>query len=204
MPQLQHEFCTVPNCGRPHKARGYCQAHYQHFKRGVPIKEAIRPRDQQRHDHCTAEACKREVKAHGLCHMHYARFLRHGSTDYRERQKSEKPCAHPGCTSFLYAKGLCQKHYVRNRDAKKKYGITGGQYYAMVAAQDGVCAVCSQPPSKKNRHSGKVQELVVDHCHETGVVRSLLCDRCNRAIGLLKDSPDVLRRAALYLEFHQP
>lgn len=42
--------------------------------------------------------------------------------------------------------------------------------------------------------------LLIDHCHQGGHVRGLLCDQCNRGIGLLQDDPDVLERAVAYLD----
>jgi hypothetical protein len=46
----------------------------------------------------------------------------------------------------------------------------------------------------------KIVKLAVDHCHDTGKVRRLLCHNCNRALGLFKDNSDILRKAADYVE----
>lgn len=61
-----------------------------------------------------------------------------------------------------------------------------------VLDQAGGCEVCG------GRDEGK--RLALDHCHETGVVRGMLCQRCNTAIGQMRDDPSLLRRAAAYLE----
>ena len=74
---------------------------------------------------------------------------------------------------------------------KTRYGITPAQYEALLVTQDGVCAICQNPPITKR--------LAVDHCHETGRVRGLLCNPCNRGIGYLKDSTKLAQRAAEYL-----
>lgn len=66
----------------------------------------------------------------------------------------------------------------------------------MLAIQGGVCAIC-----RKECKSGR--ELAVDHDHETGAVRSLLCMNCNRAIGWLQDDPDLLMAATEYLLSHR-
>lgn len=82
------------------------------------------------------------------------------------------------------------------KDWLKKYGLTIEQYDSMLARQDGSCAICkSTEPRMKN--AGR---LYVDHCHETGEVRGLLCFRCNTMLGNAGDSPEVLRLAAEYLE----
>jgi hypothetical protein len=65
----------------------------------------------------------------------------------------------------------------------------------MVARQKGRCAICEAPPTR--------QGLCIDHCHETGVVRGLLCGNCNQAIGKLRDDPRIMRAAAEYVEKYQ-
>lgn len=77
------------------------------------------------------------------------------------------------------------------------FGIGIEEYEALLQEQKNVCAICSQPESSKWR--GKVRYLSVDHCHKTGKIRGLLCSGCNTAIGLLKDSTNVIARAYLYL-----
>lgn len=81
----------------------------------------------------------------------------------------------------------------RWRRLEKKFGITREQYERMLAAQSGVCAICLGGPR------GRKQYLSVDHNHKTGEVRGLLCDTCNRALGLIGDDPDKLARAIEHL-----
>lgn len=93
------------------------------------------------------------------------------------------------------AKAPAQKKRVTLRG----YGLTTDDYEAMVSAQGGVCAICEMPETSI-APTGKARSLSVDHDHETGAVRGLLCGRCNRAIGLFADDPDRLRAAAGYLD----
>ncbi len=74
----------------------------------------------------------------------------------------------------------------------KKYGLTEDQFQAILALQDGVCAIC-------NRHQ-RYRRLSIDHSHSNGKVRGLLCNFCNRLLGKFGDSPIRLRKAAEYLE----
>jgi hypothetical protein len=69
----------------------------------------------------------------------------------------------------------------------------------MKQEQDNKCFLCGSEGflMDKNKH---VEKLAVDHCHETGKVRKLLCHNCNRALGLFKDNHDVIRKAADYVE----
>jgi hypothetical protein len=73
-------------------------------------------------------------------------------------------------------------NYNRAFHRVRKYGVTDNVYNAMLAAQNGLCAMCGKPEVHLGR-SGKVRPLVIDHDHVTGKVRDLLCDTCNRALG---------------------
>lgn len=78
-----------------------------------------------------------------------------------------------------------------------KYGVTEAQYDAVYRKQGGVCAICGQPET--TRRKGTVMRLAIDHDHLTGKFRGLLCNTCNRAIGLAKEDPGFLFAAARYL-----
>lgn len=73
-----------------------------------------------------------------------------------------------------------------------KLGVTEAKYAQMLAAQGGVCAICLRPPKKKR--------LCVDHHHKTGLLRGLLCFRCNYGIGWYNDDLPRLRRLVTYME----
>lgn len=204
MPQRMFETCQVEGCERVHKARGYCSIHYQHHLRGVPINPVVKTRDRNPPPECTEADCHSAVVGRGLCQMHYARFLRHGHTRYRDRKKPPKICAAPGCESYVYAKGKCHQHWYRQYHMLRKHGLTETMLTKMEAAQDGVCAICHTFRPRPNWRSGKPEMLNVDHDHETNKVRGLLCDGCNRGIGLLGDSIETVRSALAYLERHKP
>lgn len=68
----------------------------------------------------------------------------------------------------------------------------------MLEEQHGVCAICGKPETKPN-----AKYLAVDHDHKTGEVRGLLCNNCNRALGLLQDNTEVLQNAINYLKKHE-
>lgn len=100
--------------------------------------------------------------------------------------------------NYLQSKREQNREHYRELDRRysrkktlKKYGLTEEQYGQMVGNQEGKCLICFRVPT---------DNLVVDHCHETGIVRGLLCRKCNAAIGALDDSPDLLKRAITYLE----
>lgn len=90
-----------------------------------------------------------------------------------------------------------KKHTERFYDYELKahYGLPYGTYDKMLEAQSGRCAICG---TLEPRGVGK--RFHVDHCHETGVVRGLLCIECNIGIGKLKHSEDTLHKAIEYLQ----
>ena len=95
---------------------------------------------------------------------------------------------------------VLRKASARKKNLMKNYGITPQQYEAMLAEQHGRCAICREVEEHTRR--GVVVELAVDHEHETGKVRGLLCQRCNRAIGLMKENVAALATAIEYLNRH--
>jgi hypothetical protein len=78
----------------------------------------------------------------------------------------------------------------------KKLGLTEDQYNELLRKQKGVCAVCK---TRKPWNKGGSDQLCVDHCHKTGKIRGLLCGRCNKVLGAVKDSPKLLKALADYL-----
>jgi Recombination endonuclease VII len=175
--------CSIENCGRRFYSTGMCQLHYKQFK---PQKE-----------NCSVEKCVNTAFANGVCHKHYQR-------DYMAKYNEELR-SNPETADEFYLKQNEWSRDKRNKNNKKyteighksylkrTYGLTSEQYKGMLAAQNGVCAICEE---KCNMN----MNLCVDHDHITGKIRGLLCNSCNRALGLFKDKIKSLRAAAEYLE----
>lgn len=103
---------------------------------------------------------------------------------YREKYKAksrERYAANPGAW--------------RESHLRRRFGMSVEEYDSLCSRQGNRCAICG---SEEDGNCKK--RLTVDHDHVTGKVRGLLCDRCNRAIGLLRDDPTVLRKAMIYLK----
>lgn len=96
-----------------------------------------------------------------------------------------------------------RRRLTRFRSTLRSYGLTISEYDSMVDAQHGVCAICQQPESTPDNLSRGPRRLTVDHCHETGRVRGLLCQNCNSGIGQLGDSVQRLEAALAYLRADQ-
>lgn len=92
--------------------------------------------------------------------------------------------------------------YESNRKLKERYNITPEQYDEMLHDQGGCCAICGQSERARHPRSKKIQKLAVDHRHEDGKVRGLLCQDCNRGIGKFHEDISRLRKAIEYLTRH--
>lgn len=188
--------CSVEGCDRPSRSRGMCNMHYLRWHRrgGSGPAESLPEQIAERRGRgvlVESKVCSRcrERKPADLFHT-----KRHGSRDGLR----------PWCRS-------CSNEYARNyrttnaqslhgRHIKSRYGISSEEYEAILDAQGGVCAVCRQPNSQFDQRVGRERKLHVDHDHETGAVRGLLCSRCNNALGSAGDDPERLRALAVYLE----
>lgn len=84
----------------------------------------------------------------------------------------------------------CCKKCRNPKIVAKRFNISVGDYLSMREKCGNVCEICGNSDDK----------LAVDHCHSTGVIRGMLCNRCNRGIGYFKDSVDLLKETIKYLE----
>ena len=82
----------------------------------------------------------------------------------------------------------------------KRYGISLKTYDSLKEVQGGVCAICRQKETTPRWNSDGPMDLVVDHCHDSGEVRGLLCGACNRALGLLREDSRIIQAMLEYLE----
>ena len=108
---------------------------------------------------------------------------------YKKKDKREARCKE------------CQKDRpkgaVRRRLLAYKYGVTEEWYQERWNLQGGVCASCGQPETSTSK-TGEIKKLAVDHNHETGENRELLCQKCNTALGLLNDDGDTIEALLQY------
>ena len=110
--------------------------------------------------------------------------VRHSESQRRSRQKNPR----------VY----------RNKILRRTFGITLEEYEAIEQAQGGVCAICRNPETEIHPQSKKLRHLAVDHDHDTGQIRGLLCNSCNRALGLMRDNEQIVLSAYLYLTKAKP
>lgn len=97
-----------------------------------------------------------------------------------------------------------RSYYNKNKEKlieanyRRKYGLTSEDFLKMLKEQNYGCAVCAEKIGEAKRK----RRLFIDHCHKTGMARGVLCGNCNTAIGMLKDSAELLLKARLYILRH--
>jgi len=111
------------------------------------------------------------------------------------KQMTEMKWRRKHCSNTCNMRNKTNLTWIRN--LTKLYGITLLEYETKLFSQDNRCAVCRQPETAVR--NGRVQRLAVDHCHESGEVRGLLCMRCNLTIGQIGDHWLILDNAMEYL-----
>ena len=123
----------------------------------------------------------------------YRKNRYHTDPDFRQRTidaatKSRK--ANPEKT-----RATAKAWYERNklRRISQRYGISEEELNSMLKTQNNICLICSR----------EMVQLVVDHDHQTGAVRGLLCYACNTALGLFQDNSEILKSAIAYLAIWQ-
>lgn len=87
----------------------------------------------------------------------------------------------------------------RVRNLKHKYGVDLDWYNQKLKEQNYCCAICKIKENKVLRGANVELSFAVDHCHTTGKVRGLLCNQCNRALGMFKDNIGLIEKAIQYL-----
>lgn len=113
------KICSIEDCGKPSKARGWCWTHYGRWKVHGSTAQPVRV---PKHSPvCTVTDCEAKSVAGGICDMHYRRVKAHGSTDLPERTpRPQRECSVDDCNRKHCAKGYCELHYRRWR----KHGST--------------------------------------------------------------------------------
>lgn len=228
-PRRKRAACQIDDCGKPAITHGMCDMHRTRLRRHGHLEETRPDSWGAKHKHPMFNSwahLRRHRATHKIEPVWADDFLRF-ALDVGERPSKKhklyaaddsKPI---GPFNFVWKEAITQKvdgedaqTYARRvqrvyravrkeayqgYELKRHYGMSKAEYTAMLERQDHKCAICGQPEGSVIR--GQKISLAVDHCHTKGQVRGLLCLHCNRGLGLMKDSPEILRRAAEYLEW---
>lgn len=148
---------------------------------------------------CSAEDCNKTVYAKGYCRPHWHRMNKYGRL-HKIVGLIKGNCVIEGCGKKIKGLGYCVNHYA----TFKTYGIRPEQYYERLKEQNFVCAICDEPETSLFwNNPDKVKKLAVDHSHETGKIRGLLCWRCNSILGRVGEDVNLIGKMITYLEKHK-
>jgi hypothetical protein len=204
-PARRNEPCSVEGCGSAWFARGLCSKHYDRLRTKGTVEEGRK----NARGVCSVQGCSNPHVAGGLCRLHYDR-------QQRARRKAERLDTRPDRTCLscdgplqpgqrddtLFCSRKCKeaervasgrhsdavlRHYYRSR-----YGMTREEAVERFGDR---CNICGSADGM-----GRHGNLHVDHSHKTGKVRGVLCHECNTGLGKFRDDPELLRKAAAYLE----
>lgn len=215
--------CAEVECRAAARACGYCRKHYriarrsgvlhpQKYKRDHPLyemwwarrkAEALAPEWQDDFLRFVVDVGQKPGQFFNLVTLRDGPF---GPDNFRWREQIKRKS---GESRKVFnarkwqAQNVGRPGWQKERDLKRKYGITTDQYNEKQKAQDNRCAICRKPETKIDHRLGVLKKLTVDHCHKTSKVRELLCARCNFVIGMVEESAPILNAMIVYLEKHQ-
>lgn len=112
--------------------------------------------------------------------------------------REKDPEKYRAASRRYYRKNIEKRRDYERKRACAKYGLTVEQFDLMLEQQGGNCAICGTTFAFLKGDQNLRPRI--DHCHETGTVRGLLCNKCNRALGLFADDEDILQNALKYIQ----
>lgn len=191
--------CDYPPCPDEATISGKCKTHYHRANRGAPL-DGTRKNAAKACDHPIG--CPNAATVKGRCqnHKRRQRVTHHGRicAQCKEPIPAEKPIDAIYCDRACNAAARAASGRGRAASAKhyftKVYGMTRDEALAKFGDKCNICGV--QDGEAGGRHG----TLHVDHDHETGRVRGMLCSECNYGLGKFRDDPARLRAAAAYID----
>lgn len=186
-----------------------CHPEKQHYSKGycAPCYRKQLPRTKN----SVMATCHpdRPHRSRGLCNACYLRLRDGDAFQVIGRIPKSNECAHP--ERKHYSNGRCKQcftiwwrltnpetdHKHRFTTRLNRYGLSEQRFREILHSQNSCCALCEKPLLAR-------KQMNIDHCHETGVVRGILCFTCNKALGMLGDSEAAIQRALDYIRAAAP
>lgn len=165
------------------------------------------------HGELSPEQIKPAKRSHGTCRICHRKSA--GSARNNDRETYNKKMAVDREKNPEKWKKIYKKAYQNKREQHgdilslikvcARMGITKEEYYNLIIKQNNKCAICLKEETCIDGRSKekKPRRLSIDHCHKTGVVRGLLCNACNIALGRFNDDVDLLKKAINYIKKNQ-
>lgn len=113
-------------------------------------------------------------------------------------RKKGKPYLQSWCKACKSKVNSTYDEKAARKNLLKRRGLSNEEYSDLLIKQNSACAICKSSFGHQTK-SGKKANLAIDHDHSTGLVRGLLCNKCNRALGYFQDDVEIIQRAIYYL-----
>lgn len=207
--------CSCNHCYNPIVAQSLCEMHYRRLKRHGST-DQTRPDDwgmKKKHPLYHSWAWMKKMEGRHKIEETWQDFWQYVSdigekpSEQSRLKKLNEALGYtkgnlvwvemiPNPSAAEYAKEWRKRNpeKAKGSDLKTKFGLSYQDYLDLQQKQNYSCKICLQKDEENNT------SLVVDHCHETGKIRGLLCSNCNRGIGMLQDNVNVLQNAIDYLK----
>lgn len=187
--------CNYDFCDRDSRTRGWCDTHYRQIYEQKREPRPICQADISGPDGEKLTPWRRDGKGSGRCKTYLnesgVMFRRCSHCDSVKTMDNFSPDKHDALAQRAHLCKECKRINVYQRSHYlKKFGLDEFVYNVILRRQNGLCAICKKPSKKR---------LAVDHCHDTGKVRGLLCFNCNSMLGQAKDSEGNLWEGIEYL-----
>lgn len=214
--------CVIDGCERLSVSKGMCGKHYRaEWERARDLRTDL-PNGKRRHHLYLVWFERKQRGSIGEPWLDFDTFVagvgeRPSEDHYLDRPNRKLPY---GADNFVWLlhikrqKGETNKEFwarkwqsrraahplfERHRHLARNFGLSADRYEEMSAAQNDCCAICGNPETRKHHSTGETVALSVDHDHDTGMVRDLLCWRCNATIGRAEESVQLLESMIAYL-----
>lgn len=151
------------------------------------------PDDQDEGDvHAGTRICRNCNERKSMTEFHWVASRKH-------RARMCKSCVHERQAARIAERKEQGDPVFKADRLRREYGLTSEAVAAMREAQGGCCAICEKP----FRDDVAGERMHIDHCHDSGHVRALLCHNCNLGLGHFRDDVDLMLKAASYLAEHR-
>lgn len=207
-------LCSCHNCFKLPVAKGLCETHYKRWKRHGNVNNT-RPADwglREKHPLYNTWSWMRRQRGRHEIQKEWDDFwvfvqdIKDRPTEKHQLRKLDETLGYtknnlvwkeviPSQDAAKYQREWRKQNpdKVKSYDLKRMFGLSLDEYNQLKENQNYSCKICGKHEDDCR------QNLVVDHCHTTGKVRGLLCDNCNRGLGFLQDSSEILKKAQEYL-----